>query len=198
MLALKKTPARHPSASGFTLIELLVTIAIAAILLVVGVPSFVTFQRNSELTSAANSLLASLNTARSEAMKRNAWVAVTPLSGGQWSNGWRVAVDTDQSGSYNSGDIEIITRPAIPDYFTTSGSGNANGTSPYVLFNGSGYAIDTSSASGNLTITLERSDLSGATKLQQTRRVIVAVTGRVRVCRPSSSSDTSCASSTNE
>src|SRR5688500_7599105 len=50
---------RHLGRSeGFTLIELLTTIVLAAILLAVAAPNFMAFQRNSELTSAANSMLA--------------------------------------------------------------------------------------------------------------------------------------------
>ena len=62
--------------AGFTLIELVVTIAIAAVLAALAVPSFIQYQRNSELTSLTNSLLAAVNAAKGEAMKtgRNAFV----------------------------------------------------------------------------------------------------------------------------
>ena len=53
--------------AGFTLIELMVTLAIAAVLMMVAAPSFVGFQRNSEMTSVTNSLLAAANAARAEA-----------------------------------------------------------------------------------------------------------------------------------
>lgn len=57
-------------ARGFTLIELMVTLAVAAILLAVGVPSFRTFVQNAELNSAAGGLLAAIQQARSEAITR--------------------------------------------------------------------------------------------------------------------------------
>ena len=42
---------------GFTLLELMVTVSIAAILLAVGVPSYITFIDNNRVTSQANDLL---------------------------------------------------------------------------------------------------------------------------------------------
>lgn len=62
-------PLASAALRGFTLIELMVTLAVVVVLLRVCVPGFVSMQRNSELTSAANGLLASINAARTEAMK---------------------------------------------------------------------------------------------------------------------------------
>jgi len=57
---------------GFTLVELMITLAVAAILLVIAVPSFRSIMLSSRLDTAANDLIASLNTARMEAIKANA------------------------------------------------------------------------------------------------------------------------------
>jgi type IV fimbrial biogenesis protein FimT len=61
-------------ARGFTIVELMVTVAVAAILLVIAVPSFNTIINSNRLTTAANTLVNALNTARMEAIKRNASV----------------------------------------------------------------------------------------------------------------------------
>jgi type IV fimbrial biogenesis protein FimT len=74
---------------GFTLIELLVTLALAAILLGIGIPSMRDFVANHRVGGAAQELYAALSYARSEAVKRNAEVGVTP-AGGQWQDGWSV------------------------------------------------------------------------------------------------------------
>ncbi len=58
-------------ANGFTLIELMVTIAIAAILLGVGVPSFTNMIVGNRLATQTNELISGINLARSEAVKRN-------------------------------------------------------------------------------------------------------------------------------
>ena len=81
--------------SGFTLIELMVTIAIASILLMIATPSFVAFQRNSELTSLANSFIAAVNATRGEAMKVGRHAMAVPADGTNWSSGWTVFVDND-------------------------------------------------------------------------------------------------------
>ena len=68
---LPRQPAAR-SALGFTLIELMITLAVAVILLVIAVPSFRTMTISNRLTTTANDVVAALNTARMEAIKRNA------------------------------------------------------------------------------------------------------------------------------
>ena len=82
----------HQGSRGFTLIELIMVMAIIVVLAVVAIPNFVTFQRNSQLTSTANGLLASINAARGEAMKRNQTAFVVPNTGTDWTTGWKVFV----------------------------------------------------------------------------------------------------------
>ncbi len=181
--------------SGFTLIELIVTISIAAILLAVGVPSFVAFQRNSELTGAANSLLSAVNAVRGEAMKENTNSFIVPNSG-SWESGWTSFVDNDLDNAKSAGDRIIATYNApLPSYFTVNPNGTAAESTPYISFNGSGYPRTTGSTLADLTLTIQRNDLSGAQQLEQTRRVKIAKTGRVRVCKPLSASDPDCRAS---
>jgi type IV fimbrial biogenesis protein FimT len=179
-------PRMGPGA-GFTLIELMVTIAIAAILLMVAAPSFVTMQRNSELTSVANSFVAAVNAARGEAMKRGANAMIVPV-GANWTSGWNVFVDTDtaRNGVLDATDTIVAQQPALASYFTASGTGTA-GTAPayYVMFDASGYARTKGAGFGATTLTITRNDLSGAEQTEQTRRIVIARTGRARACKPS-------------
>ena len=59
-------------ACGFTLVELMVTIAVAAILLMIAVPSFQHLILSNRLTTSANALVDAINTARMDAIKLNA------------------------------------------------------------------------------------------------------------------------------
>jgi type IV fimbrial biogenesis protein FimT len=61
---------------GFTLWELLMTLLVAGILIGIGVPNVMEFQRNSAMTAAANDLVTAALVARTEAVKRQAPTAV--------------------------------------------------------------------------------------------------------------------------
>jgi type IV fimbrial biogenesis protein FimT len=84
-------------AGGFTLVELMVTLLVVAILLGIAVPSFRDAALSSRLTGYANDLVASVQLARSEAIKRNLTVTLcasvngsTCAAGVGWEVGWIV------------------------------------------------------------------------------------------------------------
>jgi len=171
--------------TGFTLIELMVTITIAAVLLTLAVPSFVNFSRNSELSAINNVLVGAMNTARGEGMKRGRNAMIVPADGTSWSSGWTVFVDQNGNFAYDAAtDVTLMQQPALPKYITVSGSGSAGAGAPYIMFDASGYAKTKTAGFGPLSLSFVRNDVSSATSSAQTRRVIVAVTGRPRSCRP--------------
>ena len=165
---------------GFTLVELVVTIAIAAILMMFAAPSFVNFRRNSELTSTTNTLTASLNAARSEAMKYGTFAMVVPQNNTDgWKSGWRVFVDKNLNQEFDSGDTLVLEQGVL-----------AAESLPYVMYNGSGYSRTKNGAFGALTFTIQRNDVPSEEADVLARRLIVSRTGRVRFCRPKQ--DTTC------
>lgn len=105
---------------GFTLIELLVTLSIAAILLTVAVPNFITFVQNNRLATQANDLVTMLNYARSEAVKRNQTITVCSSTTGNscagsttWDSGLLVFSDTDGDGVVDAGEDILQVRQAM-------------------------------------------------------------------------------------
>ena len=178
-------------ARGFTLIELVVTIALAAILLSIAAPSFVKFQRNSELTTTVNSLLGAVTAARAEAMRRNVTVYVLPISQTNgWASGWFVVADGDLSLTSSSitsltpdnivaPDVLVTRHEPIPSTVTVptvSGVNNfTQGGITYIRFNGQGYPAAFGGAGfvgGAVQMT------NGAT----TTRMVMSMAGRVRTC----------------
>ena len=176
----------------------MITLAIGAVLMMVAAPSFVGFQRNSEMTSLTNALLAAANTARAEAMKTGMNALVVPSgNGSDWTAGWVVFVDKNRDNAYSAtADTTVLVQGATPSYITITGTGNA-AISPasYIMFDSSGYAKSYGSSPGvaNLTLSIVRSDVPSAQADAETRRIVVALTGRVRSCRPST--DSACTSS---
>jgi type IV fimbrial biogenesis protein FimT len=91
---------------GFTLLELMMVIALAAVILAIGAPSFAEFRRNARLTAPANDFLAATQLARTEAVKRQTSVAIcqsasagapNPTCDGTDFTGWIVFVDQDRN-----------------------------------------------------------------------------------------------------
>lgn len=130
------------SAKGFTLLELIITVAIAGILLGVGVPGFGSLIKESRISSQYNSLVGSLYQARSEAIKGASDVTVCPksspgsnLCGGSndWENGWIVFLDrtnatNEVNASISPGDEIISVKPKIKGNNTISAIGSTTNT----------------------------------------------------------------------
>jgi type IV fimbrial biogenesis protein FimT len=92
-----RSPA-HRNAAGFTLLELMTTLAVAGIMLAVGVPSYQAVVRNNRAATNANELVSALTIARSEAIRRGDRVSLCRSDdgascGGTWEDGWIVFLD---------------------------------------------------------------------------------------------------------
>lgn len=74
---------------GFTLVELMVVVFIAVMLAAIATPSMGRLIATQRVRAAAGDLHLALIRARSEAIKRNASVTLSPV-GGSWGGGWAV------------------------------------------------------------------------------------------------------------
>ncbi len=131
---------------GFTLLELIMTIAIASIVITVGVPSFrQTIQVNHKATQV-NQILHSLNVARSEAVTRGFPVTICKSADGsscggssvKWEQGWITFLDDDMDADHNE---------------STDGNGSFDANEEILAVSGS-LANDYSLKSDNFTSAL--------------------------------------------
>ena len=81
--------------TGFTLIELLIGIAVLAVLLGIGVPSFQEMIRTNRVAAITNDLVAAIQFGRSEAVRLGGNVEVCSSNdqatcSGNWNDGWIV------------------------------------------------------------------------------------------------------------
>ena len=150
---------------GFTLLELLVAVGIAAIILAVGVPSFSSSIDNQRMTSATNDLVMTMNLAKSEAIKRVAYVTVCKSSDGatctnasNWNDGWIVFSNATNANlnTVDAGDEIIRVFDGVNERVTISPVG---GVANFLSFRPAG-TVGTSVA--NISGTLTTCDHRGA------------------------------------
>ena len=117
----------HRYNQGFTLVEMIIAVAIAAIVLGMGVPGFQQLIRANRTVTEVNRLVTALSLARSEAVKRNATVAMRPsaaIAGVNWENGWVVFTDNvTQNGTIDAGEQTLQVYEGMPQGYTLRPAG---------------------------------------------------------------------------
>jgi len=172
--------------SGLNLIELMIAIAIVSMLLAMGVPAFNLWIQNTQIRTAAESILNGMQIARQEAVRRNTNVrfSLTDAASVAWNVGCVTPTGTCptsiQSRTANEGGSNA--RAGIA--FATGVLGNpisAGSNLPTgVTFNGFGRV-----PLANLSTDIARVDVTNATNSSARRMVIlVSSGGQTRMCDP--------------
>lgn len=169
-------------ALGFTLIELLVTMVIAAILLSIALPSFIDTIARNRITTQANDFISALNTARAEAIRRGAPVCVKRISAtaNEWSEGWRVFVDSNTARTIASASDFCKTESTLLQAHDALTGGNTMTSTDFTLavrYNALGVAVNTSDTGTSGDFYLCRQD--GASN--ESRQISIAVNGSISV-----------------
>lgn len=168
---------KHQISNGFTFIELLIALTVAAIMLSIAIPNYNTLMMNKRITTQANSFLSSVALARSEALKRVDRVTVCKSSDGQictttggWEQGWIVFVDSNSSGTVNTGEDVLRVVSQLAGGNTLRGSDDVDDFITYVQtghtqsFQAGTFALCDSRGAGN-----------------HARELSLSATGRLRV-----------------
>jgi len=160
----------------------MVTLAVLAILLGLGVPSFYNSMQNNRSTALANELVTAANLARSEAIKRGACVDLCASADGQtcigsWTDGWIVRLTADNNV------LRIWESPR--DGAVILLDGNAGGGLRFAplgdraVFDANNPVTCSTRATDSALITSRFANCQG----RQAREIDIAVSGRIGVTR---------------
>lgn len=168
---------------GFSLIEISIVLAILALVLTFGVPSFVEWSQNTQIRATTESIQSGLQFARSEAVRRNTGIEfkLSNNMGTAGGTGWTVAPVSSPNNPIqskpdreSSSRIVVTSTPSGADMITFDGTGRA-------WTNKAGKNND-----GTDFLTRVNVDSSGidASKTRELSIMIDAVGGRIRMCDP--------------
>jgi type IV fimbrial biogenesis protein FimT len=166
---------------GFTLVEALVTLAVLGLTLSLGVPALAALGDRAKMWGLSSDMLGHLRFARSEAIKRNARVALCKSADGAscaeqggWEQGWIVFQDRDNDGLRSAGEPLIQVMAPLPGGWRLAGNANV---ARYISFRPDGGTHLVSGGFQAGTLTLCRA-AAGAT---QGNQVIINANGRPRL-----------------
>jgi len=154
-MTLSDRPVMDRRSQGFTLPELLMVVTIIGIISAFAAPSFNNMLVNERVKSASLDVTSALTLARSEAIKQNGSVTLTPTSGTTaWAGGWTTTAP----------DASVIaTQAAYPSSIVITGPTS-------IVYNRSGRSASSA------TVTLQVGPATGSTV--SPRCISVALTGQ--------------------
>jgi type IV fimbrial biogenesis protein FimT len=155
---MRETSRRLEGQTGWTLTELVMVVAILAVTLGIAIPSLTQTVNGMRMSTLTNSLMAELNLARAEAIRRGERVALcaaaspdacSPASG--WEQGWIVFEDSNNNGLRDASEPVIRVSPAAPIGWSIRGNGPV---ARYVSYHPLGGTLTVSGAfqAGSITI----------------------------------------------
>lgn len=183
---------RYPSCTGFTIIEMMIAVAVIAILVRIAAPTVRDATLNARMSAQVSNLMVDFATARSEAVHRNARVAIctsntgSSCTGTTWEQGWMLFVDSNQDGSLSAGEAILKVSPALQPGNTLEVAGDSgSGGARYVPYRPSGVISPNSGATVTFRMCDFRttSNVGGGAAGNKGRLITINNTGRPVVSR---------------
>jgi type IV fimbrial biogenesis protein FimT len=189
-------------ARGFTLIEMLTVVTISAILVAMAVPSFAWVNARTRAANTSNSLLASFELARSEAIRRNMRVsvcrvedpalaqpvcssaAVNGIAGDDWGTGWVVFAKTGGADPANFEPNDTVLR--VEQFVLPAQTRNvvqSNAAPQFYSFRGDGMSLGSGGPIG-ITFAIDYRSQAVALVSAAGRCIAFNMTGRARSYAP--------------
>lgn len=168
-------PHRFARIDGFTLLEVLITLAVAAILLGIAVPSYRSVVARNSIAANVNDFVAGLNFSRSEAVTRGRKIQICSSGNQQtcsgtpdWSNGWVIYVDDGTSDPKPTDETRLrVKGPSGSGFTITTTSAKS------LSFNSNGFAevgaTFTAASDASSTQTIIRVAATGRVETESTR-----------------------------
>jgi type IV fimbrial biogenesis protein FimT len=192
---------------GFTVVELMVVVAIMAVVMAFGIPSYKSVTTQSRMAGEINDLATDIALARSAAVKQGLTVTICPSSdptatpssttpacngSSEWNTGWIVFIDVTSNQTFNNstGDVLLRTHSAFTGTDTLTSSATSQALSA-TTFNRMGGTLSfgnsaTDANTGTLT-------LHDSTNNPNWRRcVILSEAGTITVDSPQNQQQTAC------
>jgi type IV fimbrial biogenesis protein FimT len=205
--ARRSTGGRPQAPRGFTMIELLVAVSLGAMLMVLALPGFTTWVRNSQIRSVAEALQNGVRQAQAESVRRNRPVVMT------FTNVVSPGLNPAAAVNGNAWSMQTVASPFVDNNVAVLvGTGSFTNVASTVLVNTAGLSAICFNANGRLMGVLAASPAATANCTaapvtlgvhqsttntnDRNLNVTVTVAGQVRMCDPaltlSSTSPTGC------
>jgi type IV fimbrial biogenesis protein FimT len=160
--------------AGFTLVELAIALSVLVVLTVLVGSSWRSIRESQKIKSAASALYLDLSLAKSEAVKRNNRVRMTFITqpDGNWCYGWKMDAPCDCF-AQNACAIDGNTRRETSENFSDVVL-ETHLSSPGDRLNFERTKLFISSTYGNISLKTAHKEI----------RIVIARTGRMRLCSP--------------
>ncbi|HTO22839.1 MAG TPA: GspH/FimT family pseudopilin [Spirochaetia bacterium] len=166
---------------GFSLVEVMMVVVIVGILIALGIPSFTAWVQNTQIRTAAESLINGLQTAKNEAIRRNSCMQI------QFSNktAWTVNPCSDPLA------VPPYAQRAAEEGSVNADAGRVPSTSDTVSFNALGRVVNPNPSDGTPPVTqmdICNPSMTGAQAPQMRQlRIEIPPGGSIRMCDPNPS-----------